>query len=332
MIFTIHYRNSSTGKKDSIELDVPGKKDVWPILKERGITAISIESGSLKRKSVPQFPKVKKLIVFGVTLLVIVLGVFFLFNSNKSKPNAETKEVVVPQKVVEVKPIVKKAPTNQPPVKVLSKREQKLKEIRDKYGDNIPDNYKAIVYFLENPPKKKFKARGTHSYLRHPSERQIAGVVLTEPGTYFVMKPEFDSAFDRDFVNALLDKNEPNDDDSEEVIMVKNEIREIKKEISEICRKEGRKPSEVLNEHAATMYELGRYQRDLEDELNKIYASPDLTDKDVEDFCLAANQMLEQKGLKPMTIPNLTRRSIRLRHYQKMAERKAAKAAAEGIQ
>ena len=32
MIFTIHYRNSSTGKKDSIELDVPGKKDRWVML------------------------------------------------------------------------------------------------------------------------------------------------------------------------------------------------------------------------------------------------------------------------------------------------------------
>ena len=330
MIFTVHYRNSTTGKKDSLELDVPAKKDVWPILKDRGITAISIEAGSSKRRAHSQTANIYKRIALVSSITVVVGGIILLFNFSTSKSTPEVKKTVIEKKVKEVKPVVRNITTNVQPIKVLSKRELKLKEIRDKYGDNIPDNYKAIVYFLENPPKKKFKARGTHSYLRHPSERQIAGVVLTEPGTYFVMKPEFDSAFDRDFVNALLDKNEPNDDDSEEIVMVKNEIREIKKEISEICRKEGRKPSEILNEHAATMYELGRYQRDLEDELNKIYANADLTDKDVEDFCLAANQMLEQKGLKPMAIPNLTRRSIRLKHYQKMAERKAAKAAAEG--
>ena len=325
MIFTVYYRNPKTGIKDSLELDVPNKSAVWDVLKERKITAISIVEGKQKSQKSRNISFSPKAILIAAGTIVIG-AILFIALSSKEKKTEVVPQKQTPKKEVKVetpKPIIPK--TNATPVKVLSKREQKLKEIRDKYGDNIPDNYKAIVYFLENPPQKRFKAKGTHSYLRHPSERQIAGVVLVEPGTYFVIKPEFDASFDRDFVNALLDKNEPNEDDSEEVRMVKKEISEIKKEISDACRKEGRKPSEVLNDHAAAMYELGRYQRELEGELDKIYADPTLTDAEVEDFCAAANKMLESKGLKSLPLPNLTRRSVRLQHFQRMAERKAAR-------
>ena len=200
--------------------------------------------------------------------------------------------------------------------------EARLKRIRDKYGDNIPDNLKAVVYFLEHPPRRTFKSQGTHQYFRHSSERQIAGVVFTEPGTYFVMKPEVGESFDRDFASALVDKIDISEDDPEDVRMAKEQMTEIKREIAEKCGTEGKKPSEVMNEHAAAMYELGQYQRNLEEELDRIHADPELSDDEVEDFCRAANKLLESKGLPKMTMPNLARRSIQLMHAQRRAERR----------
>ena len=104
----------------------------------------------------------------------------------------------------------------------------------------------------------------------------------------------------------------------------------IEKEIADACKAGGKKPSEVLNEHATAMYELGQYQRNLEEELNKIRANPDLSDNDVEDFCKAANALLASKGLPQMPLPSLARRGIRLKHAQRRAEKRAAKKAAEG--
>lgn len=97
---------------------------------------------------------------------------------------------------------------------------------------------------------------------------------------------------------------------------------ETKKEIVEICRAEGKKPNEVLNEHAKTMYELGRYKALLREQLNEIRTNPDMSDDDVKDAFAAANKMLEQKGLPKVAVPKLTRRSLQL---QRRLERKARK-------
>ena len=223
------------------------------------------------------------------------------------------------------RPVTPAPKANTKPLTKEERRAAQLQEIRDKFGDNIPESLKATVYFLEHPPQKGFKVRSNADFLRHSSERMLAGVALVEPGTYFVVKPEFGESFDQDFLNALIDKIDINDDDSEETIAVKQGVSDLKKEIADICKREGKKPSEVMNEHAATMYELGRYQRDLEDELERIHANEEYSDKDVEDFCTAANELLKSKGLPPMQHLDLTRRSFMIKSLQKMAERKAAR-------
>lgn len=213
--------------------------------------------------------------------------------------------------------------------KPLTWRERQLNEIRAKFGNDIPESLKATVYFLEHPPKREFKVKSMHDYLRHPAERQIAGVALMEPGTFFVVKPEFGDAFDSDFMSALTDKAEIYKDDTYEVRTVKGNIEVLKKEIASICTSEGKRPSEVMNELAETMYELGKYQRDLEQEIDNLRASEDCSDQDYEVFCEAANKMLESKGLAPIQFPGIARRSFHIRAMQRMAERKAAREAAK---
>jgi len=44
----------------------------------------------------------------------------------------------------------------------------------------------------------------------------------------------------------------------------------------------------------------------------------------VDDFCKAANKMLEGKGLAPLALPDMTRRSVRLAYNEKVAARRAA--------
>ena len=251
---------------------------------------------------------------------------WWLLSRNGEAPTEPAKEVPATKQIAEVQP---SPPPNEkaeksPEEKPLTEREKRLKYYKDKYGDNIPENLKPVVYFLEHPPQKTFKVQGDTPYLRHPSERHIAGLVLKEPGTLFVMKPEYGESFDKDFINALVDKIEIYDNDPEDVRRVKQDVELAKKEIAAICRKEGKTPSEVMNEQAAAMFELGRYQRDLETELDKIYDSPELTDAEVDDFCRAANKLLEGKGLAPLALPDMSRRSVRLAYNERVAARKAA--------
>lgn len=270
-------------------------------------------------KKSPMFAKglVAGLLVAAAGAVVVLL--VFHGKPQASKPD-EPKQAT--KAIVETKPSL--------PVKKIGKKESRedrrsreIKLIEEKYGTNMPLGVKAHLYYLKNPAKVSMKAQSPHPYLRHQSERSIAGLVLKEPGEFFLVQPEYGTGFDNDFLNALMEKIEIEDTDTDEIRAVKEQVTAAKKEISEICRKEGKTPSEVVNAYAKSMFELGRYQNDLEQELRKVHDDPDLSDAEVEDFCKAANQLLKQKGLAEMPLPNLARRSIRLRHNQIRAEKKA---------
>lgn len=348
MQFTVTYRGAN-GAVVTEAVEAASRADCFARMKARGITPMNVKEGA-DRARPPSMPngrarrpnaplgakraahggRALPWVLLGLAIVLIGGGIWWWCAGREAsvtkddgpkKSGAFAKEVtpvVVPKQVAEEKK----------PLTPEEDRAARLKRIYDKYGtNNIPDNLKAVVYFLKHPPKRTFKAQGTHQYFRHPSERQIAGVLFMEPGTFFVMKPEFGEAFNRDFANALVDKIEINDDDTDEVREAKETMTAMKKEIAELCGKEGKKPSEIMNEQAAAMYELGKYQRTLEEELDRIHANPDLTDKDVEDYCKAANELLASKGLPQMPMPNLARRGIQLVHAKRRAERKAAKEA-----
>lgn len=276
--------------------------------------------------------KSRKSLFVAVAVMAVVASVLSLwlhYCGNGEPPHSATRANDEKKIIAEAGPTVSPKPVQAatPQKKRLYEmsREEKLAYYKAKFGNDIPEALKQEIYYLKHPPQKTFKARGPNDFLRHPSERMIAGVVLQPPGTFFVMQPEFNESFNEDFAAALQDPIEIYDDDPENVRAVKEEMASLKKQIDDICKKDGRKPNEVMNEFAKSMFELGRFQRDLESELNRLEENPELSDTDVESFCQAANVMLEKKGLPALPIPDLTRRSIRLHHALKRAESKAAR-------
>ena len=331
MDWEVTYR-AKDGKPATDVLEAASKSEVFSILAEKGLSAIRVEASQRKKaKAFSAKKATHKTAVFLILAFLVVAISSAIYLVVRAKRPSNTSDDTQP-KVKQIKPrhstpvvpkVDNKPRSNESSEVQLTKRERDLKQIRDLYGDNIPENLKPVVYFLEHPPKQVFKVKSNLSYFRHPSERKIAGVAFAEPGSYFVVKPEFDEAFNKDFINALVDKIEINEDDSDEVKVGKSAMTELKKEIADICRKEGKTPSEVMNEHASSMFELGLYQRDLEKEIERIHTNPDYTDADVEDFCKAANELLKSKGLPPMPFPDLTRRSIHIQRAQRQAEKRA---------
>ena len=269
-----------------------------------------------------KMPRLRKGILAGA---IVVLGAgiaaWFLTNGEATSSSLQKKERGL---IKEVAPAA--APTNTAVVtkrKTPKTREEKLKYYRDKYGDNLPENLKATVYFLEHPPKPAAHHKGQFEYLHHPCERQIASFLTAEPGALFIIKPTFDSRFDRDFQNAFVDRIEILDTDSDEVKQIKQEVEAAKKELAAACREDGRLPSELMTEHAANMYELGQYRQNLEAEMSRVRDDPNCSDEDIGLFVEAANKMLKAKGLNEIAVPNLLRRSARLKM---LANRRAKEA------
>lgn len=257
--------------------------------------------------------------------LVVVLGgaiAAWVMMGEKSE-KIEKGEKVKPSQIAEVKPqIVTNAAEEVRKPKAYSEmsREEKLKYYEDKYGENIPKGLRTHVYYLKNPPRKTFRPKMQYEYLRHSSERAVASLLLTEPGEYFLQCPRYSSAFDNDFMSALIDPITASDDDAEEVRRTKDEVERLKQDIARICKEEGKRPHEVMNEQAAMMYELGRYKQELTAEIDKLYKSEEFTDEDVAAYCDAADKMLERKGLPKMAHRSLTSRSL---YLKRQAARKA---------
>lgn len=196
--------------------------------------------------------------------------------------------------------------------------EEKLKVIRDKYGDNIPENMKSTVYFLENPPQKSFHpARSRVNIFKRQSDRKIASTLLIEPGAFMLRPMQFDDRFDADFKAALLEPIEILPEDTPEDKELKTAVMETRKELAERMER-GEKPSEVMSSEMGKLTELSKYKTELQKQLMNIRKDPTYTDADIKDFVTAANEMLSKKGIPGFKMPSLLARQASL----KLAARK----------
>ena len=217
------------------------------------------------------------------------------------------------------------AATNKPPLTKEEKRAAQLKAIRDKYGDDIPPNLQPVVYFLENPPQREFHpAKSKASIFKRRCEREIASMIMAEPGTWFMRRPTFDARFDADFRASLDEPIEIGDGDTDEQRSLKQAVIDTKAELAERM-KAGESPSDAMNAFAGSMYELGQYRRTLQDELGRIKRDASFSDQDIQDFVEAANKMLKDKGAQPIRMPNMVFRHVSLKKAAAKAAEKARK-------
>ena len=269
-------------------------------------------------------------------VIVLVLGAVYFFMLD-SKPKVEVKKTTKTHRIKEVTP----APaTNRVEKAVADKAEKPRKTQKDldddfvrrneaKYGTNIPPGIATAIYYIKNPPKHIYKAPREFPYLTNHADRQVAAVLYTEPGTFFIEVPTYGEKFDQEFVNSLLSPLKVEADDTQEAKDVKNFVMEMRKEIAALVKQDGRKPSEIMNEQAQLMYDLGRYETQLADALRAARKNPNLSDDDVRDLFAAANVLRKKKGLPERPVPSLTRRAISLKAEQERALRKAERKASE---
>ena len=320
MVFSVKYRDSS-GAVCEKAVEAANRADCFAKCKAQGIVPVTVEAGATAKKSAPSSVSAtsgKYRLVLLVAVLVAVGAAVLLWPKSKESPK---KKVSAPVKTI--KPSVKKAEVAKPATNstpVLSKRERQLKQIRDKYGDNIPDNLKPVVYFLENPPTQIFHpARTEADIFKRSSEREIASMITTEPGTWFMRRPSFGERFDSDFKESLNETIDINDNDTPEQKALKQAVIDTKAELASRM-KAGTRPSDVMNDFAGSLYDLGEYRRSIESDLSRLKKDETVSDKDIEEFVNTANQMLTGKGAKPIKMPQMLFRHISLK---RAAEKRA---------
>ena len=177
-----------------------------------------------------------------------------------------------------------------------------------------PDDFK-------NPTR--ISTRGNMHEFKHPVENEIATLIMTQPGEMLVGEPDY-SNIKQDFVNALLNKIEIDENDSEMDKALKQNVEELKKELAERV-KNGEDIVEIFKEARRELRMNADYKQNLNEVILEQLYDPNISDEDLETTMKAANKMLEAKGIEPIGETRFLKVRNRMLRAQ---ERRNAEAAA----
>lgn len=266
----------------------------------------------------PMSPKVVRGLVAG--LLVVVIGglaALFLMTPETEvsveKPKKEKPKVTT---IVETTPA--EAPKVEPPKDqyITNRHGQVVKKIEEKtYVDErgiLRYEGGARVYD-RSKPRKPIKAMQNDPFpkLKHRSDYEIATLITVQPGGMLFGSVKYDEKFKQSFIESLLDKNEPEEGDSDWDKDLKAAVEETKKELAARI-KAGEDLETILTEAREESRRLASYKRDVQALIGETMRNPELTDEDVSDVIKAANKMLEEKGIEPFQENSFLRGRMRV--------------------
>ena len=284
------------------------------------------------KRTVEKKPKVrinyKALVGVGFVLLVSVIAWLMIpadENIENTESSSKTKRIATTKKLKEKKTL--KATTNvvkQTKAKSEKPKErppQRVGEIRDGYRLLCDGTLHRVLGVVTNTPGKFSIADKT---FKHSADVELGNLLMVEPGDDLLGDTAgMYRGFNKEFDEALTEPIEYSDDDTPIQRKMKQAVNELRKELKE-RRAKGEDIEKIMEDTRNQLKELSLYRQELEDEVRKL-STDDLTQKDYDDLVAAANQMLKERGIKPLEMPSTVRHAIRLRKIQEEAAAKAKK-------
>ena len=284
------------------------------------------------KRTVEKKPKVrinyKALVGVGFVLLVSVIAWLMIpadENIENTESSSKTKRIATTKKLKEKKTL--KATTNvvkQTKAKSEKPKErppQRVGEIRDGYRLLCDGTLHRVLGVVTNTPGKFSIADKT---FKHSADVELGNLLMVEPGDDLLGDTAgMYRGFNKEFDEALTEPIEYSDDDTPMQRAMKQAVNELRKELKD-RRAKGEDIEKIMEDTRNQLIELSLYRQELEDEVRKL-STDDLTQKDYEDLVAAANQMLKERGIKPLEMPSTVRHAIRLRKIQEEAAAKAKK-------
>ena len=325
MNWTITYRGKN-GVLEQMPLEAESREAAFKELANRGVSAVRIEQAKGSAKPRTASPKgggkpsaVFKGALAGAIVVVAAAAAFWLLTDDKSVPE-QTKEKVA--KIAEVKP----APSASRPVEEKvdmppridpNARPTKVGETLNGYIKLPSGRLHRVLGVVTNSATASIK--GKYEIFDHACENEIAGFLSMEPGQGLVGTPRYNGRFKRDFLESLKHPIIVSEDDSPEDAALKRNVIQAKIELKSALDR-GEDIEQIMLDTRKEMQDLARYKQELKQQMHEmVKGDSEMTTEEMENLLKAANQMLDAKGIAPMTFGPLTRRKIMM-----MRERKSA--------
>ena len=312
MTFIINYRDKA-GRRASFEIEASDKSAVWPELKKRGITAISIQERTCKSNNrLPSSKLLGRGAIIG-SLIALFTGAVIWWMSGE-----ENAVIIQDEKGKKQNTTIKHTPTNSikksksakvPVANHIEEEYDKANQPAVKLNSQTPSsNVRVITNKVDTATSKS-----RYDVFEHRVEGELAFLACMPLGTVVIGSRDFDETFMKELNEALISKITINDDDTDETRYYKQAVIDLKKQIKTML-KNGDDIAAALTQTRKELQDLGVYKTQLEIELNRFMSNGDeASDEDVEDFVKAANIMLKEKGIEPFDFNPLTRTIMRHR-------------------
>ena len=147
------------------------------------------------------------------------------------------------------------------------------------------------------------------------ADRAIAGLLVIEPGTDLIGDDTFGETFTKSFLRSLEKPIVISKDDSDEAKALKRAVIDTKIELK--ARYDGGEDiAKTLTDIRRELRELGAYRQDIKKLIEEQSHDHGMTADDMRDFVNAANVMLEERGAKPIVMPEFYYKQIELRNQK----------------
>ena len=324
MIFTVTHRTS----QGSLKLDnfkAASRSELMSELKSKGIAPVSIRVCEDKHDRSGKFGSEREekrnilplIIVLGITIICLATGLVMMLGKKdvSQKPPAPA---IAPKPLQ--KPLAKPqaAVTNVVAAKTLTLEELHFAETNGMSKGRLKlwlrKHDKGPVYTNGANRVKTLEERT----FRHGAEVHIAGLLRLEPGSSLLGDSSlmYGKAFMKSFKKSLEEPIIISEEDSDEVKELKKAVIQTKEELKHRMNA-GEDICKIMRDTRDDLKKIGLYRDELNRQLIDLGKDGQYSEQDMQDFVSAANQMLSERGAKPLTMPR-----VLMYKFEKMKKQK----------
>lgn len=273
-----------------------------------GSTNAGGASAPAPRKAAKKSPSLAHgLIAGGVIVCIGIIALYFV-TGEKDDPTTAKK---APAKIAEADPveIVKSETPVEAPKRpkhyweedVMPANLTPMQQRKWKHMHRPPPGYTNDTSRTEPPP--------AYAIFPHHSENTIAGYLTMTPGETLVGTPHYGPGFKKDFLESMKTPIIITAEDTPEQAELKQLMIDTKIDLAERMRN-GEDIGKILEETHEEYQRLATLKMDVANELNRLRKDPNATLEDVEDFAAAANKLLAERGIAPITLSPIAKRML----------------------
>ena len=319
MIWRVTIRGED-GNRKSIDLNASSRQELFALLKEKGIVAISVDainedSNELANKRLTA--KIIKILIAVVACASIFVSAYLVYNYFNKPSKAPISSNQTPQVKRATSPLVPRKKALETKIDAVQETTitNQIETYRDERGIL---RYKGGLRVVHRDKKKAEPVRPANQYksktsiFKNRAEHEIARLLTMRPGQSMIGTRRYDSRFEADYAKSLFTPIIVKDDDPPDVAAMKRAMIDAKIEISDRMR-QGEKLSDILEETRLELMRLSRVKRDIEKLVRDETRNQNITEAEVADYITAANKLLEKEGIAPINGSSIIRSNILLK-------------------